>query len=212
MSIEASGNTVLSSTDPLRIVVLLSGRGSNFIAIHKAIGAQAINAEIVAVLSNKADAAGLEYARKVGIPAHVIEHRAFPDRESFDREMIGVIDEYEPGLVVLAGFMRILTGDFVRHYAGRLINIHPSLLPKFPGLDTHQRAIDAGEPEHGATVHFVEEEVDSGEIIIQARVPVLESDTAENLARRVLEQEHRIYPAAVRWIAEGKKKPKPTLP
>ncbi len=201
----------MSSTDRLRVVVLISGRGSNFIAIHQAIAEQRIPADIVAVISNKADAAGLDYARQAGIATHVIEHQAFPDRASFDREMLRVIDSYQPGLVVLAGFMRILSGEFVRHYRGRLINIHPSLLPRFPGLNTHQRAIDAGEQEHGATVHFVEEEVDSGEIIIQARVPVLASDTEETLAARVLEQEHKIYPAAVKWIAEGKKTPKPTM-
>ncbi len=201
----------MPSAETLKIVVLISGRGSNFIAIHKAIAEQHIPADIVAVISNKANAAGLDYARQAGIPTHVIEHRLFPDRESFDREMMRVIDSYQPGLVVLAGFMRILTGAFVSHYQGRLINIHPSLLPKFPGLNTHQRAIDAGEPDHGATVHFVEEEVDSGEIIIQAKVPVLESDTEQSLAERVLQQEHKIYPAAVRWIAEGKKQPKPTI-
>jgi len=201
----------LSSAETLRLVVLISGRGSNFIAIHKAIAEQHIRADIVAVISNRADAAGLDYAKQAGIPTHVIEHQGFPDRESFDREMMRVIDSYQPGLVVLAGFMRILSGAFVRHYRGRLINIHPSLLPKYPGLNTHQRAIDAGEQVHGATVHFVEEEVDSGEIIIQAKVPVLASDTKEKLAARVLEQEHRIYPAAVRWIADGMKPPKPTM-
>ena len=200
----------MSSADPLKLVVLISGRGSNFIAIHQAIAEQHIPADIIAVISNRDDAAGLNYARQTGIPTHVIEHKAFPDRASFDREMMRVIDGYQPGLVVLAGFMRILSGEFVRHYRGRLINIPPSLLPRFPGLNTHQRAIDAGEQEHGATVHFVEEEVDSGEIIIQARVPVPASDTEETLAARVLEQEHKIYPAAVKWIAEGKKSPKPT--
>ncbi len=158
--------------------------------------------EVRAVISNRADAGGLMYARSRGIPTAVLEHSAFAERASFDDALMRLIDSFRPSLVVLAGFMRILTPEFVAHFRGRLINIHPALLPAFPGLHTHRRALEAGVREHGASVHFVTEEVDGGPVIIQARVPVLPGDTAETLAARVLDQEHRIYPQAVRWLAQ----------
>lgn len=188
----------------LPVVVLLSGRGSNFKAILDAIERDGLPVEVRAVFSNKADARGLAYARNAGIDTIVLNPGDYPDRYSFDRAMQARIDAYQPALVLLAGYMRILSGDFVRHYAGRLLNIHPSLLPAFRGLDTHQRALDAGVSEHGASVHFVTEELDSGPVVLQAVVPVKAGDTAETLARRVLEQEHRIYPLALRWFAEGR--------
>jgi len=187
---------------PLRVLVLISGSGSNLQAL---IDAQAgAPYRIVAVVSNVAEAFGLERARHAGIPAEVLSHRAFGDRAAYDQALARLVDRYEPGLVVLAGFMRILTPGFVGRYAGRMMNIHPSLLPKYRGLHTHQRALDAGETEHGASVHFVTDELDGGPLIIQARVPVLAGDDAETLAARVLTREHRIYPLAVRWFAEGR--------
>ncbi len=180
------------------LVILISGRGSNMTAIVEAIQSGKLEAHVAAVLSNTPDAAGLEYARAQGIPTHVVDHTQFPSREQFDQAMAKAIDPYQPDLVVLAGFMRILTPDFVNHFAGHLINIHPSLLPKFKGLNTHQRAIDAGEKEHGASVHLVTADLDDGPVIMQARVPVFDDDTAETLARRVLEQEHQLYPAAIK--------------
>ncbi len=187
---------------PLRVLVLISGSGSNLQAL---IDAQAdAPYRIVAVISNVADAFGLERARRAGIPAEVLSHRAYADRAAYDQALVDLIDRYEPGLVVLAGFMRILTPGFVARYAGRMMNIHPSLLPKFRGLHTHQRALDAGESEHGASVHFVTDELDGGPLIVQARIPVLPGDNAETLAARVLTREHRIYPLAVRWFAEGR--------
>ena len=191
-----------SSHQPLRVLVLISGSGSNLQAL---IDAQAgAPYRIVAVISNLAEAFGLERARRAGIPAKVLSHRAFPDRGAYDQALADLIDRFEPGLVVLAGFMRILSPGFVARYAGRLMNIHPSLLPKSRGLHTHQRALDAGEQEHGASVHFVTDELDGGPLIIQARVPVLPGDDAATLAARVLTREHRIYPQAVRWFAEGR--------
>jgi phosphoribosylglycinamide formyltransferase-1 len=161
-------------------------------------------ARIAAVISNKADAIGLQTAEAAGIPTSALEHRNFPDRESFDRTLAETIDRFKPDLVVLAGFMRILTAGFVHHYQGRLLNIHPSLLPSFPGLATHQQAIDAGVKFHGATVHYVTPELDHGPIVDQAVVPVLDGDTEAELAKRVLAQEHVIYPRAVRDIIEGR--------
>jgi phosphoribosylglycinamide formyltransferase-1 len=188
----------------LPIVVLISGRGSNLQAIVDAVRNDGLPVDIRAVISNRAAAPGLALARRAGIECRVLNPRDYPDRAGYDEALIALIDGYAPGLVVLAGFMRILSDAFVRHYRGRLINIHPSLLPAFTGLDTHARALAAGAVEHGATVHFVTEELDSGPIIIQARVPVRPDDTAETLAARVLEQEHRIYPRAIRWFAEGR--------
>ena len=159
---------------------------------------------IAAVISNRPDAAGLETAAKAGIVTHYIDHKAFAGREAFDAALAECIDGFAPDLVVLAGFMRILSEGFVRHYAGRLMNIHPSLLPSFPGLHTHQRALDEGVRIHGCTVHFVTPSLDHGPVIIQAAVPVLDSDDETSLAARVLRQEHRVYPQAVRWFAEGK--------
>lgn len=183
----------------LPVVVLISGSGSNLQAIIDA----DLPITIRAVISNRADAYGLTRAEQAGIPTAVLDHKAYPDRESYDAALQELIDSYQPGLLVLAGFMRILSDGFVRHYEGRMINIHPSLLPRYRGLDTHARAIEAGDAEAGCSVHFVTPELDSGPIIIQARVPILEGDTPETLAARVLEQEHRIYPEAIRKFADG---------
>lgn len=161
------------------------------------------NARISAVISNRADAAGLQFAEEQGIPTAVVSHKGYPDRESYDAALMAAIDGYQPDVVVLAGFMRILTAGFVNHYMGRLLNIHPSLLPNFRGLHTHQQAIDAGVRVHGATVHFVTPELDGGPIIAQAVVPVLPDDDEDSLADRVLEQEHRIYPRVVKWAVDG---------
>ena len=181
-----------------RIVILISGRGSNMQAMLKVAAAEHWPAQIAAVISNQPNAAGLDVARAAGIATAAINHRDYPDREQFDAALAELIDQYSPDLIVLAGFMRILTPGFVNRFFGRLIDIHPSLLPSFPGLRTHQQAIDAGVKVHGATVHFVTAELDHGPIISQATVPVLDDDTEDTLAARVLEQEHRIYPQAVR--------------
>ncbi|EWS53379.1 MULTISPECIES: phosphoribosylglycinamide formyltransferase [unclassified Methylibium] len=186
-----------------RIVILISGRGSNMEAIVEACAAQAWPARISAVISNRADAAGLDYAAARGIATSAVEHRAYPDRERFDAALAEAIDQHAPDLVVLAGFMRILTASFVQRYAGRLLNIHPSLLPAFTGLHTHRRAIEAGCKLAGATVHYVTAELDHGPIVAQAAVPVLPDDTEQTLAARVLASEHRLYPMAVRWAVEG---------
>lgn len=189
---------------PAPIVVLISGRGSNLQAIIDAIRAGALPVSIARVISNTPQASGLALAHAAGIPVDVIDHRAFATREAFEQALIAAIDGADPRLVVLAGFMRILGRDFIGHYQGRLLNIHPSLLPALPGLNTHARALAAGAREHGASVHFVTEQVDGGPVILQARVPVVGDDTAESLAARVLEQEHRIYPEAIRWVLEGR--------
>ena len=185
------------------IVILISGRGSNMEAIVQACAQQNWSARIAAVISNKATAGGLEFAASHGIATAVVDHKQFDSREAFDTELARVIDDYQPDLVVLAGFMRILTEGFVRHYDGRLLNIHPSLLPAFPGLHTHERAIEAGCKLAGATVHLVTPELDHGPIVIQAAVPVLPGDTGDTLSARVLKQEHQIYPRAVRWFVDG---------
>lgn len=189
---------------PCNMVVLISGSGSNLQALLDGIKAGEIPARISAVLCNRSDAYGLQRAREAGIPTHVFDHKQYDGREAFDAALIQAIDPYQPQLVVLAGFMRILTPGFVRHYTGRLLNIHPSLLPKHKGLHTHQLALDAGDSEHGCSVHFVSEELDGGPLVVQAVVPVLASDTASTLAARVQQQEHCIYPLAVRWFAEGR--------
>jgi phosphoribosylglycinamide formyltransferase-1 len=186
------------------IVILISGRGSNMEAIVNAAQNEAWPAKIAAVISNRPEAGGLDFAKSHGIQTAVLDHRAYKDRASFDAQLVQLIDSYKPDLVVLAGFMRILTGDFVRHYEGRLLNIHPSLLPLFPGLHTHEQALEAGVAEHGATVHFVTEALDHGPMVIQATVPVLPGDTADTLAKRVLKQEHVIYPRAVRWFIDNR--------
>lgn len=186
------------------IVVLISGSGSNLQSIIDSVKAGDIPGQISAVISNKENAYGLQRAEQADIPTRVLDHTEFANREIFDANMIRLIDEYQPDLVVLAGFMRILTADFVRRYAGKLINIHPSLLPKYQGLHTHKRAIEAGDSAHGASVHFVTEELDGGPVFIQASVPVEKDDTPETLAARVLVQEHKIYPIAVKWFMEGR--------
>ncbi|MDP1977032.1 phosphoribosylglycinamide formyltransferase [Undibacterium sp.] len=187
-----------------KIVILISGRGSNMQAIVEAAAKQQWPAQIAAVISNRADAGGLEYAASRGIPTAIVVSKQFVTREAFDAALQAKIDEFTPDLVVLAGFMRILTAGFVEHYAGRMLNIHPSLLPSFVGLATHQQAIDAGVKVHGVTVHFVTAELDHGPIVAQAVVPVLDDDTEDTLSRRVLEQEHQIYPRAVLQFVEGK--------
>lgn len=186
------------------IVVLISGSGSNLQALLDHFANQPQLARISAVLSNKADAYGLERAANAGVPGHVLSHRDYADRLSFDQAMIEQIDQYQPDLVVLAGFMRILTPEFTRHYAGKLVNIHPSLLPKFKGLDTHQRALDAGDSEHGCSVHFVTAELDGGPVIIQARTAIAADDSADSLAQKVHTLEHRIYPLAAQWFVEDR--------
>ena len=182
-----------------RIVILISGRGSNLQSILDA----KLDAQIAAVISNNPAAKGIDVARRVGVDTAVIDHRAFPDRTSFDAALADKASSYRPDLLVLAGFMRILTEGFVERFSGRIMNIHPSLLPAFPGVDTHRRALQAGVRIHGCTVHFVTAELDHGPIIVQAAVPVLPGDDVEHLAARVLEQEHRVYPQAIRWFLDG---------
>ncbi|HYO27973.1 MAG TPA: phosphoribosylglycinamide formyltransferase [Azonexus sp.] len=186
------------------IVILISGRGSNMEALIAARDAGSLPVNIAAVISNRPAALGLETAEKAGITAHYIDHQAFAERDAFDAALAECIDGFAPDLVVLAGFMRILSDAFVRHYAGRLMNIHPSLLPAFPGLHTHRRALEEGVRIHGCTVHFVTPALDHGPVIIQAAVPVLDHDDEATLAARVLRQEHRIYPQAVRWFVDGR--------
>ena len=188
----------------LSIVTLISGRGSNFEAIVKTAQKERWLVKFTGVIANQATAKGLDFARSQGIPAFSIEHRDYLSRESFDAALIQQIEALGANLVVLAGFMRILTPGFIRHFEGRLINIHPALLPAFPGLHTHERALEAGATEHGATVHFVSEGVDEGPIICQASVPVLPEDDANSLAARVLAAEHQIYPRAVKWFLDGR--------
>jgi len=183
-----------------RLVILISGRGSNMRSIVEAAEQGELDISIAAVISNRPDAAGLDYAKQAGIETAVIDHKQFDSREAFDQQLAAKIENYDPSFVILAGFMRILTAEFVEHFAGKLINIHPSLLPKFKGLHTHQRAIEAGETEHGASVHFVTAELDDGPVILQAKVPVLNTDNADTLAARVLEQEHLLYPAAIKKL------------
>lgn len=185
-----------------RVVVLISGSGSNLQALIDAATAEDYPAKIVAVISNRPAVKGLERADQAGIPAHVLDHKEFADRESFDAALSERIDQFNPDLVVLAGFMRILTPSFVQRYLGKMLNIHPSLLPKYPGLHTHRRALEAGDLYHGVTVHFVTAELDGGPAIVQAQVAVAPTDTEADLAQRVLSQEHVIYPLAVRWIAD----------
>jgi phosphoribosylglycinamide formyltransferase-1 len=186
------------------VVVLLSGTGSNLQALIDSTRAGDRPVRIAAVFSNRSDAYGLQRAQDAGIDTRALDHKAFDGREAFDAALIELIDAFNPKLVVLAGFMRILSADFVRHYQGRLLNIHPSLLPKYKGLHTHQRALEAGDTEHGCSVHFVTEELDGGPLVVQAVVPVESADSAQSLAQRVHTQEHRIYPLAVRWFAEGR--------
>ncbi|MDD9892977.1 MAG: phosphoribosylglycinamide formyltransferase [Gammaproteobacteria bacterium] len=194
----------MTSTARKRIVVLISGNGRNLQAIIDACANNSINGDIVGVISNKADAYGLIRARQASIPTCIIPHQEFADRESFDAAIQDQIDLLDADLVVLAGFMRILTDDFVRHYLGRMINIHPSLLPKYPGLNTHQRALDAGDATHGATVHFVTPELDAGPTVLQHSLTINTDDTAESLAERVMEEiELALYPKAVALFCDN---------
>ena len=187
-----------------RIVVLSSGSGSNLQAIIDASQDNDYPGKVVGVISNKADAYGLTRAENAGIETLALSHKDFDSREEYDVALMAKIDNFKPDVIVLAGFMRILTADFVQHYQGKLLNIHPSLLPKYQGLNTHQRAIDAGDKEHGVSVHFVTEELDGGPVILQAKVPVFDGDSSDDLAARVHEQEHRIYPLVVKWFAQNR--------
>ncbi|MBK5000606.1 phosphoribosylglycinamide formyltransferase [Pseudomonas sp. S31] len=189
---------------PCNVVVLLSGSGSNLQALIDSSRAEDSPVRIRAVVSNRADAYGLQRAAAAGIDTLVLDHAGFDGREAFDAALMARIDAFAPDLVVLAGFMRILSGAFVRHYQGRLLNIHPSLLPKYKGLHTHRRALEAGDTEHGCSVHFVTEELDGGPLVVQAVVAVAPDDTADSLAQRVHHQEHQIYPLAVHWFAQGR--------
>ena len=188
----------------LKVGVLISGRGSNMAALIQAAQARDYPAEIACVISNRADAAGLETARKAGISTEVISHRDYPDRETFDRDVSAALERHRVELVALAGFMRIQSPWFPEHWAGRQINIHPSLLPAFPGLHVQRQALNAGVRLSGCTVHFVTPDLDAGPIIAQAAVPVLAGDTEETLSARILRQEHRLYPLVLRWFAEGR--------
>jgi len=187
-----------------RLAILISGHGSNLQAFIDACASGELLANISLVISNKTDAAGLQRAARSGIPCACIDHKDYASREQFDAALVNALQAHDPDLVILAGFMRILTPVLIEPYLGRLMNIHPSLLPKYPGLHTHQRALDAGDKEAGATVHFVTAELDGGPPIIQARVPVVRGDTAQSLAERVTTQEHIIYPLAVQWFLEGR--------
>lgn len=186
------------------VVVLLSGSGSNSQALIDSSRDMHSPVRVCGVVANRADAYGLQRAKAAGIPTALLEHTGFDGREAFDAALMALVDGFEPDLVILAGFMRILSGGFVRHYQGRLLNIHPSLLPRYKGLHTHQRALEAGDAEHGCSVHFVTEELDGGPLVVQAVIPVEPGDTAQSLAQRVHHQEHQIYPLAVRWFAEGR--------
>lgn len=196
----------MTSSNKHRLVVLISGSGTNLQAIIDAVNAGAVNAEIGAVISNKESAKGLQRAAQSKIATAVVDHKQFDSKEAFDRALIELIDRYEADTVLLAGFMRILTPTFVSHYAGKVLNIHPSLLPKFQGLHTHQRALEAGEKQHGCSIHFVTDEVDGGPVIAQAPVSVEATDAADSLAKKVLRKEHILYPLVVSWKADGRLK------
>ena len=186
------------------IVVLISGSGSNLQSIIDACQRNEIDGQIVAVVSNKSDAYGLVRAQEAGIPALCVSSKAFADRQAYDAALLEAIEQYQPDLVVLAGFMRILTPEFVKRFTGKMLNIHPSLLPKYPGLHTHRRALENGDKEHGTSVHFVTEELDGGPIILQGHVPVLPQDTEDDLVERVKLQEHLIYPQVIAWFVSGR--------
>ena len=187
-----------------KLVILISGTGSNLQAIIHACRSGQLAAEITAVFSNKATASGLDYARQAGIPALSLDPTAFTDRQQFDSQLMAEIDNFQPDLVVLAGYMRILSPEFVNRYTGRMINIHPSLLPAYPGLHTHRQVLENGDSEHGSSVHFVTEELDGGPVILQSRIPVLPGDTEPQLQARVKAEEHKLYPRAIRWFLEGR--------
>ncbi|CUB02344.1 phosphoribosylglycinamide formyltransferase [Marinomonas fungiae] len=186
------------------VVVLISGSGSNLQALIDQSLQGNLDIDIKAVVSNKASAYGLERANNAGIATHALDHKQFESREAFDQALMALIDQYQPKLVVLAGFMRILTEEFTRHYEGRMLNIHPSLLPKYKGLNTHQRAIDAGEAEHGVSVHFVTSELDAGSVVLQASTEISSDETADSLAQKVHALEHIIYPLSVKWFSSGR--------
>ncbi|MBV8043687.1 phosphoribosylglycinamide formyltransferase [Pluralibacter sp.] len=186
------------------IVVLISGNGSNLQAVIDACSQQKINGTLRAVFSNKADAFGLERARDAGIPAHALSASQFASREAFDQQLVQEMDAYAPDVVVLAGYMRILSPAFVAHYQGRLLNIHPSLLPKYPGLHTHRQVLENGDAEHGTSVHFVTDELDGGPVILQAKVPVFDGDDEAEITARVQAQEHAIYPLVISWFVDGR--------
>lgn len=187
-----------------RIIVLVSGNGSNLQAIINACQNNLINGKIVAVISNKPDVYSLMRAKQANIPSHVINHKEFASREAFDHQLQLQIEQYQPDLIVLAGYMRILTPHFVQNYSGKMLNIHPSLLPKYPGLNTHRRAMEAGDKEHGTTVHFVTDELDGGPIILQAKVPIFDNDEEQDIVERVLAQEHQIYPLVIKWFCDDR--------
>ncbi|WP_276893973.1 phosphoribosylglycinamide formyltransferase [Frischella perrara] len=187
-----------------RIIILVSGNGSNLQAIINACQNNLINGKIVAVISNKPDVYSLMRAKQANIPSHVINHKEFATREAFDHQLQLQIEQYQPDLIVLAGYMRILTPHFVQHYSGKMLNIHPSLLPKYPGLNTHRRAMEAGDKEHGTTVHFVTDELDGGPIILQAKVPIFDNDEEQDIVERVLAQEHQIYPLVIKWFCDDR--------
>jgi len=191
-----------AATPPLPVVILISGRGSNLQAIIDAVAGGTLPIEIRAVISNRPEAGGLQRAAQAGIRTAIVDHSLYTERTAFDQALLQCIERFRPELVVLAGFMRILTPDFVNHYRGHMLNIHPSLLPEFPGLNTHQRALQSGCKQHGASIHFVTEAVDGGPVVLQAKVAVQQDDTETTLANRVLAQEHRLYPLAIRWFAE----------
>jgi len=193
-----------SAGERLPVVVLISGRGSNLRSIATEVRAAALPVDIRAVVSDRPDAAGLEWARSIGLHCVVLSPKEFPDRTRYDESLAALVASFEPGLVLLAGFMRILGPAFVDRFADRILNIHPSLLPLYRGLDTHRRALEAGDREHGASVHFVTRELDGGPVVLQARVPIRDGDDEAALAARVLEVEHRIYPQAVGWFATGR--------
>ena len=191
---------------PCKTAILISGSGTNLQAFIDAVASGGLSLELAVVFSNNPQAFGLERAEKAGIPTACIPHTDYPDRATFDRALIGELEPFAPELLILAGYMRILSPDFVAHYSGRILNIHPALLPLYPGLNTHQRVLDAGDKWHGSTVHFVTEELDGGPRILQGRLEVQPGETAEELARRVQAVEHRIYPEAAAWVGSGRAK------
>lgn len=197
---------MVEQVTPKSIVVLISGNGSNLQAIIDDISQHKINAKIAAVIANQESAYGLTRAKNAGIPAIYIDHKSFNSREEYDAKMASCIDEFNPNLIVLAGFMRILTPSFVEHFQGRMLNIHPSLLPKYKGLHTHQRAIEAKDTEHGASVHFVTPELDGGPVVLQSKVPVFEQQDEQELAQRVQQQERLMYPLVIKWFCEDRLK------
>jgi len=191
---------------PTRAIAMISGRGSNLQAILDAITEKNLYLDICAVVTNRCNALGLTLAKKKSISTHCVDNKDYADRESYDRALLATMEPYHAELIIMAGFIRILTPAFIQHYRGKILNIHPSLLPKYRGLNTHQRALDNRESEHGASVHFVTAELDGGPVIIQSRVPVLNNDSADSLSKRILQQEHKIYPLAIKWFTQGRLK------